>query len=104
MATPRRHITKREREERRKALDRALLAASRDGSARDFVHDALWDSELDDMANRWQAARLLLQGHTQAHTANQLGLSTGLVGRVAARVNGYSGSGGFRRVFRKMAK
>lgn len=78
--------------------------ACRDGSLRDFINDALWDSELDDVANRWQAAVLLLQGHTQAATADALGLSTGLVGKVAFRANGYSGSGGYRRVFKRMAK
>lgn len=67
-----------------------------------FLRDLLSYRELQDMANRWAAARMLMGGATQTQTAQQLGMSTKTISEVALWVNGPFQTGGYWDVFKSM--
>jgi uncharacterized protein YerC len=68
-----------------------------------FMRDLLSFREIQDLANRWAAARMLLDGRTQASTAQELGMSTKTVNEVALWVNGPFATGGYREVHERYA-
>lgn len=71
------------------AVDERLLAR--------FLSDLLTPRETIDLAQRWRIARSLLEGGHQTEVAGRLS-NRKLVQRVALRVEGPLGSGGYREV------
>lgn len=67
-----------------------------------FLRDLLSARELQDFANRWAAARMLMDGRTQIATARELGMSTKTVNEVAMWVTGPFATGGFDGAYRRM--
>lgn len=67
-----------------------------------FLRDLLSFRELQDLANRWAAARMLMAGRTQSATAQELGMSTKTISEVALWVNGPFKTGGYWDVFEQM--
>jgi uncharacterized protein YerC len=60
-----------------------------------FLRDLLSARELQDVANRWAAARMLMDGQTQVATARELSLSAKTVNEIAAWVHGTFATGGY---------
>jgi uncharacterized protein YerC len=67
-----------------------------------FMRDLLSARELQDFANRWAAARMLMERSTQMATAKELGMSTKTVNEVALWVHGSFATGGYREVFQRV--
>ncbi len=67
-----------------------------------FLRDLLSARELQDFANRWAAARLLMSRNTQMATARELGMSTKTVNEVALWVQGSFATGGYQEVFKRI--
>ena len=67
-----------------------------------FLRDLLSARELQDFANRWAAARLLIGGRTQIATAKELGMSTKTVNEVAMWVSGPFATGGYEGAYRRV--
>jgi uncharacterized protein YerC len=86
--------------ERIQDLCRALAEATTDPDLTlRFLRDLLSFRELQDIANRWAAARMLMAGATQTQTAQQLGMSTKTISEVALWVHGPFQTGGYWEVF-----
>jgi uncharacterized protein YerC len=67
-----------------------------------FLRDLLSARELQDFANRWAAARMLMARSTQMAAARELGMSTKTVNEVALWVHGPFATGGYREVFERV--
>jgi uncharacterized protein YerC len=84
-------------------LCRALGIAARDqDQLLRFLRDLLSFKEFQDVANRWAAARMLMEGNTQSQTAQQLGMSTKTVSDIALWVHGPFKTGGYWDVFKQL--
>lgn len=66
-----------------------------------FMRDLLTARELQDMANRWAAAQLLMEGRTQTATAREVSMSNKTVNDIAMWVHGTFATGGYWDVFRR---
>ncbi|HEY3082510.1 MAG TPA: Trp family transcriptional regulator [Chloroflexota bacterium] len=69
-----------------------------------FLRDLLSARELQDFANRWAAARMLMDGRTQIATAKELGRSTKTVNEVAMWVSGPFATGGYDDAYRRVSR
>ena len=67
-----------------------------------FLRDLLGYRELLEFANRWAAARMLLDGRTQGAVAQELGMSTRTLSEIAQWVRGPFAAGGYRDVRRRL--
>ena len=83
------------------ALCDALLALRDRDEAAAFLRDVCSLHELEAIAHRWQAARLLDRGVPYARVAAEVGASTATVTRVAHWLR--HGEGGYRLVLDRMA-
>ena len=81
--------------------DALLLLETRDDAAA-FLRDVCSLHELEVLAHRWQAARLLDQGIPYARVAAQVRGSTATVTRVAHWLR--HGEGGYRLVLDRLAR
>src|SRR5215207_2830035 len=82
--------------ERIQALCDALQACAGDADLLlRFLRDLLSAREMQDTANRWAAARMLIDGHTQTATAKELALSAKTVNEIALWVHGTFATGGY---------
>lgn len=89
--------------ERVQGLCQAVAAATGDPDLTlRFLRDLLSFRELQDIANRWAAARMLMAGATQTQTAQQLGMSTKTISEVALWVHGPFQTGGYWEVFKTL--
>ena len=89
--------------ERVQALVTAINAACGDEDLLlRFLRDLLSARELQDFANRWAAARMLMERSTQMATAKELGMSTKTVNEVALWVHGSFATGGYHEVFTRV--
>jgi uncharacterized protein YerC len=78
------------------ALCQALLACAGDGDLlMRFVRDLLSAREMQDVANRWAAARMLIEAQTQTGTAKELAMSAKTVNEIAMWVHGTFATGGY---------
>jgi uncharacterized protein YerC len=60
-----------------------------------FLRDLLSAREMQDVANRWAAARMLMEGQTQTATARELAMSAKTVNDIAMWVQGTFATGGY---------
>ncbi|MFN8388689.1 MAG: YerC/YecD family TrpR-related protein [Bdellovibrionota bacterium] len=67
-----------------------------------FLRDLLTDAELDDIAKRWQAVRLLNNGESYRAIIEQTGLSSTTVARISKWLQ--TGTGGYRQALKSRAK
>ncbi len=88
------HATKALRE-----LVRAFAALEGEANVKAFLLDLCTPAELDAMAGRWQAARLVAEHTPYRDIASKTGLSTATITRVARCVT--YGAGGYRAALRK---
>lgn len=86
-------------EESRALLDAILSLKTRDEAER-FFRDLCTPEELDEFARRWQAARLLAQRRPYREVADEAGVSTTTVSRVAHWL--HQGKGGYELVLRRL--
>lgn len=67
-----------------------------------LLRDVFTFSELKRAGLRWAAGRLLLDGHTQTWTANELSLSTKTVNNMAKWSTGYAATGGIATAYHRL--
>lgn len=79
----------------------ALLLLQSDAEARDFLRDLLTESELKEMANRWEAAQLLSNNTPYSVIRERTGLSSRTIARIARWLR--NGRGGYRRMIRRIS-
>jgi uncharacterized protein YerC len=102
---PRQVETELQENERVQGLCNALTACKGDRELLlRFLRDLLSARELQDFANRWAAARMLMDGRTQIATARELGMSTKTVNEVAMWVSGPFATAGYDQVYRRVSR
>ncbi len=67
-----------------------------------LLRDLMTLHEIEEFANRLEMARLLLKGKSYQKIADEIGVSTSTVTRVAHWL--FSGCGGYQKVFKKLLK
>lgn len=77
-----------------KKLTRVLLSFKHEEELLNFLRDLCTLEELEEMSSRWQAVELLEKGLPYRDIAEQTGLSTTTITRVAHWLN--HGKGGYR--------
>lgn len=82
-----------------KLLFNAILTLKTEAELASFFRDLLTPAELEEFTNRWQAVKLLLQGKPYAAIAQDLGMSTTTVTRVAHWLS--RGTGGYQTAARR---
>ena len=82
-----------------KALFKAILRLKTPEEAARFFRDLCTIEEIEEMANRWEAARLLDKGVSYRDIARKLGMSTTTVSRIANWLN--NGMDGYKLVLKK---
>ena len=88
-------VTKRDFE----SLYEAILSLEDMGEAKMFFRDLLTDREIEELAERWKAARLLAEGVPYTQIVERTGLSSTTVARVARWVK--QGAGGYRLALKR---
>lgn len=78
----------------------AILSLKNKDEAKRFLRDLLTVAELKEFANRFQAAKLLLQGNSYLTVAKKLKMSTTTVARVAYWL--HHGMGGYKVVLPRL--
>lgn len=78
------------------ALAAAILTLGDADEVQEFLRDVCTLRELNELASRWQIARLLDEGLPQREIAERVGTSTATVTRVNQWL--HHGTGGYRRV------
>ena len=78
----------------------AILKLKTVDEARLFFRDLCTEDELVDMADRFQAAKLLSQGYDQRNVADHVNMSTTTVSRVAHWLN--QGEGGYSLILKRV--
>lgn len=82
-------------------LYRAILSLKDLKEARKFFRDLLTAGEVDEMAKRWKAARMLADGISYLRIVEETGLSSTTVARVSRWVK--KGAGGYRLVMKRLS-
>lgn len=77
----------------------AILSLEDLGEAKMFFRDLLTEREIEELAERWKAARLLAEGVPYTQIVERTGLSSTTVARVARWVK--QGSGGYRLALKR---
>lgn len=83
-------------------LFRSILMASNIEEIKNFMEDLCTISELQEMARRLQAARMLKKNYVYSEVAEQTGLSTATISRVNRCLR--YGSDGYLRILDRMEK
>jgi TrpR-related protein YerC/YecD len=81
------------------SLYEAILSLEDLGEAKMFFRDLLTDREIEELAERWKAARLLAEGVPYTQIVERTGLSSTTVARVARWVK--QGAGGYRLALKR---
>jgi len=81
------------------ALYKAILSLRNLAEANTFFRDLLTANEIEELAERWKAARLLAEGVPYTKIIEQTGLSSTTVARVARWVK--DGTGGYQTVLKR---
>ena len=84
------------------SLYSAVLTLRTMGEAKSFFRDLLTATEIEELARRWKAARLLTDGVPYTRIIEQTGLSSTTVARVARWVKG--GMGGYQKALKRTAR
>jgi TrpR-related protein YerC/YecD len=82
------------------SLYMAILSLKNLGEANTFFRDLLTANEIEELAERWKAARLLAEGVPYTRIIEQTGLSSTTVARVARWVK--DGTGGYQTVLKRL--
>ncbi len=82
-------------------LFRAILNLKDLKEARRFFRDLLTAGEIDEMAKRWKAARMLSEGVSYVRIVEETGLSSTTVARVSRWVK--KGAGGYRLIIKRLS-
>lgn len=77
----------------------AILSLEDLGEAKMFFRDLLTEREIEELAERWKAARLLVEGVPYTQIVERTGLSSTTVARVARWVK--QGAGGYRLALKR---
>ena len=83
-------------------LYRAIMLAQTPEECRNFMEDLCTISELQEMARRLQAARMLKKNYVYSEIAEQTGLSTATISRVNRCLK--YGSDGYLRILERLEK
>lgn len=86
------------RNQKEKNLIRAFLRLKTEKDVACFLRDILTLPEIEEIANRLEIATLLLKRHSYARIAQETGVSTATVTRVAHWL--FKGCGGYQKVLR----
>ena len=78
----------------------AILQLKNEEECRQFLEDICTIKEVQDMAQRLEAAILLDQGEAYQAISDQVGISTATISRVSRCLN--YGAGGYRQVIDRM--
>lgn len=81
-------------------LFQAVLALKTNDEAERFFRDLCTREEIDEMARRWQAVKRLVREESYRDVAQEVGLSTSTVARVAHWL--HNGMGGYRLILRRL--
>jgi TrpR-related protein YerC/YecD len=81
------------------ALYRAVLTLRTVGEARRFFRDLLTKTEIEELADRWKAARMLADGVPYTQIVEKTGISSTTVARVSRWLK--KGTGGYKIVLRR---
>jgi len=82
------------------SLYAAVLSLETLEEAKHFFRDLLTQTEIEECAERWKAARMLSRGVPYTRIIGETGLSSTTVARVARWVK--KGTGGYRMALRRM--
>ncbi|MBD3311343.1 MAG: helix-turn-helix domain-containing protein [Candidatus Magasanikbacteria bacterium] len=82
-----------------KELVKAFLSLKKEEDMLKFLRDVCSLEELDNIASRWQAAKLLEKGMSYRDVAKKTGMSTTTVTRIAYWMK--NGEGGYSKVLKK---
>ena len=85
-----------------KKLFEAILTIENVEECRQFFHDLCTPSELQEFSSRWLVARLLNTDKSYREIANETGVSTTTIGRVARFIK--YGNNGYKGIFEKIKK
>ena len=83
-------------------LYRAIMMAHTPEECRNFMEDLCTISELQEMARRLQAARMLKKNYVYSEIAEQTGLSTATISRVNRCLK--YGSDGYLRILERLER
>ena len=83
-------------------LFQALLSLQNDEECEAFLRDLCTMKELADMAQRLEAAEMLLQGNTYEQIVKSVRISTATISRINQCIQ--YGSGGYRTVVSRLQK
>jgi TrpR-related protein YerC/YecD len=81
------------------AVYKAILSLETADEAKSFFRDLLTETEINELAERWKAARMLASGTSYTRIIEETGLSSTTVARVARWVN--KGTGGYRLALKR---
>lgn len=81
-------------------LFEAILKLKSVGEAKKFFRDLCTLEEIDEMARRWQVAKLVAEERPYREIAEEVGVSTTTVARVAHWLD--YGKGGYRLILERM--
>ncbi|HEX5731397.1 MAG TPA: YerC/YecD family TrpR-related protein [Blastocatellia bacterium] len=81
------------------SLYEAILSLEDLGEAKMFFRDLLTEREIEELAERWKAARLLAEGVPYTQIVERTGLSSTTVARVARWMK--QGAGGYRLALKR---
>lgn len=81
-------------------LFRAILALRDEIEARRFFRDLLTMEEINELANRWKAAKMLYEGQSYSKIEKATGLSSTTVARVAKWLR--KGMAGYRLILKRL--
>lgn len=84
----------------RDALFRAILALQTPEECRNFLEDLCTMKEVEDMAQRLTAARMLLDGCTYEQIVRHVAISTATISRINRCIR--YGSGGYKKILERM--
>ena len=85
-----------------KKLFEAILTIETMEECRKFFHDLCTPSELQELSSRWLVARLLNTEKSYREIANETGISTTTIGRVARFIK--YGNNGYKSILEKINK
>lgn len=83
-----------------KELFEAIMRLKNMDEAHRFFRDLCTPEEIDEMARRWQAAKMLVEKRPYREIADEIKVSTTTVARVAHWLN--SGRGGYRLILHRL--
>ncbi|MBM3257423.1 MAG: hypothetical protein FJY98_03835 [Candidatus Liptonbacteria bacterium] len=83
-----------------KQLLRAMVALRNEAEAARFLRDLMTQSEIEEFANRLQAAEMLSDGRSYTDVQKATGLSSTTIARVSKWLQG--GEGGYRAILNQL--